>query len=121
MLVYHIDPSVHSEGFFIIYYEGKEMICPDCGSQNTQRRRIGRKIGSGAGAIAGGMHAVEGATTGAIVGSAVPVIGTIAGGIIGFVIGAGSGAAVGALAGESLDGTLFDKFYCMECGKTFDV
>lgn len=36
------------------------MICPHCGSVNTQKRNIGRKVGGGIGAIAGGVAGAEG-------------------------------------------------------------
>ncbi len=36
------------------------MICPHCGSTNTQKRNVGRKIGGGIGAIAGGVAGMSG-------------------------------------------------------------
>lgn len=114
-------PPVHSGGFLLPEIREKEMHCPNCGSQNIQRRHVGQKTGGVTGAIAGGLAGLEGATAGAMMGSVIPIVGTLAGGLIGFLSGACTGAVAGAVAGEKLDGTVFDEYCCTQCEQTFNV
>ncbi|EDY1088258.1 hypothetical protein AHM25_001606 [Salmonella enterica subsp. enterica serovar Sandiego] len=95
------------------------MICPHCGSVNTQKRNIGRKVGGGIGAIAGALLVRRG-PLGAAAGSIIPGIGTIAGGVIGFLVGMGSSAALGAMTGGNLDGEVLDEYLCHDCLLTFN-
>ncbi|CAM6607836.1 Uncharacterised protein [Enterobacter hormaechei] len=113
-------PPVYSGGF-IASNKGKEMHCPNCGSQNIRLRHVGKKTGGVIGATAGGLAGLEGASTGALIGSVIPVVGTIAGGLIGFLSGACAGAVAGSLAGEQLDGTVFDEYGCTQCEHIFSA
>lgn len=109
------------------------VLCPNCGSLNTQSLCRAQRIGGVLGACVGAVGAVSGPLAGAangarlgagaaavIAGPAAPVA-VLPSAIVGALAGAAVGCAAGAALGHTIDELVLNNRRCLSCSHTFQA
>lgn len=103
------------------------VVCPLCGSPNTQAKNHGKKLGGALGTCLGVISSLPATAKGATAGTTIAVraaapttpLNSITAAVLGAFTGGAMGCIAGAGLGQVIDETVLNNHRCLRCGHSF--